>query len=268
MAGKDNNESDFDEIPLLDGNSNGAVVRIGNTVRREIGAASHSVHRLLIHMENCGFSAAPKFLGIDQKGRETLSYIHGNCCVSAEHWSDERYLLSAADLLSRLHKATNDYPTNNADKWRFVYPDSSKHEVICHNDFAPYNLIANNGNFTGVIDFDLAGPGPRLRDVAYAAYWLTPLSQKADDMQAAALADAANGSSRLKRFCLACGVNANTELLDMVSEVLHYMGNEAALIELIGASATNRLKADGHLDHWQTEAEAFDVYRITIEKNL
>lgn len=48
--------------------------------------------------------------------------------------------------------------------------------MVCHNDFAPYNLVFSDGLAIGVIDFDYASPGPRLWDFAYLAYRIVPVS--------------------------------------------------------------------------------------------
>lgn len=46
-------------------------------MRRELKPESTKIHKLLKHWENKGYSYAPKFLGIDEKGREILSFIDG-----------------------------------------------------------------------------------------------------------------------------------------------------------------------------------------------
>ena len=255
-------------IPLSGGNSNDGIVRIGDTVRRTMTPERHSVYRVLSFLHKSGFKSCPQFLGIDEQGRETLTFIEGHCSINPEFWRTERYLISAATLLRSYHDAVEPFVAKDDDQWGFEYPDRSRHEVICHNDFAPYNLIYDEDGFNAVIDFDLAGPGPRIRDVAYAAYWLVPLSFNAEDMKPFAKDDVNNNNLRLKQFCHTYGIPADKELLDRVSEVLHYMADEEVMIDSIGAEATGRLKADGHLDHWATEAIAFDCNRSLIENNL
>lgn len=253
------------EVPLLGGNSNAGIVRVGNTVRRTMTAKRQSVHRLLSFLQDSGFNACPEFLGIDEQGREVLSYLAGDCGIYPQFWEDDSYLISAAKLLREYHEVAKGFVLNEDDTWDYEYPDKSRHEVICHNDFAPYNLIFNGGQFDAIIDFDLAGPGPKLRDVAYAAYWLVPLSLHAEDMKVFTLADVKNNSQRLHQFCETYGVQANSDLLDMVSEVLHYMSDEAVLINAIGEEAAARLKAEGHLEHWANETLYFDKDRALIQ---
>src|SRR5688572_17058037 len=67
----------MEEIPLEGGNVAAGVVRVGDTVRRPVGEWTPAVHALLRHLERVGFDSAPRVLGIDEKGREILSYCEG-----------------------------------------------------------------------------------------------------------------------------------------------------------------------------------------------
>lgn len=61
----------------LTGGNVSKVYRVGNTVRRELHSDRSKIHKLLLHLEMKGFPYAPKFLGIDDNGREILSFIEG-----------------------------------------------------------------------------------------------------------------------------------------------------------------------------------------------
>jgi hypothetical protein len=158
-----------EEAPLTGGNLS-AVVRVGDTVRRPLQPWSAAVHGLLRHLAARGFDGAPRFLGIDDRGREILSFIAGEVGaypLPAFMWSDEA-LAGAARLLRRLHDATRGYVAPDGATWQFAYPDRARHEVICHNDVAPYNMVFVDRQPRALIDFDTAGPwsphlGSRLR---------------------------------------------------------------------------------------------------------
>ena len=66
-----------EEVPLTGGRVLRGVVRIGRTVRRPMPADPGYVHGLLAYLERCGFEGAPRFLGVDSRGREIVSYIEG-----------------------------------------------------------------------------------------------------------------------------------------------------------------------------------------------
>jgi Ser/Thr protein kinase RdoA (MazF antagonist) len=86
---------------------------------------------------------------------------------------DDRVLVAAARLLREYHDATVGFPRAGRC-WQL--PAHAPDEVICHNDFAPYNFVFRDGVLNGVIDFDTASPGPRAWDLAYLAYRLVPLA--------------------------------------------------------------------------------------------
>jgi hypothetical protein len=74
-----------DETPLAGSRLN-RVVRIGDTVRRPAGAWTPTVHALLNHLVERGFTLGPRPLGYDGDGREILSYISGRTVGSSLPW--------------------------------------------------------------------------------------------------------------------------------------------------------------------------------------
>jgi hypothetical protein len=65
------------EVILSSGNVNSGMVQVGNTVRRRTTPASPAVHRRLLHLEQKGGSSSPRFLGLDEQGREILPFLEG-----------------------------------------------------------------------------------------------------------------------------------------------------------------------------------------------
>lgn len=89
-------------------------------------------------------------------------------------WSDES-LREIAKMMRLYHDAVSDFPV--PDDWQPMDNTPDPVEVICHNDFAVYNIIYQNEKPAGIIDFDVAAPGPRLWDIAYTLYTCIPLSR-------------------------------------------------------------------------------------------
>ncbi len=156
------------------------MVRVGDTVRGAAGPWTPAVHALLRHLRARGFRQAPEPLGIDRKGREIFGLLPGRVAtypLPAFIWSDDT-LVAVAQRLAAYHQATAGFVPPAGAVWQ--WPTHQPAEVVCHNDFAPYNLLFEGGRLTGVIDFDTASPGPRVWDLAYAAYRFVPLTDPAN----------------------------------------------------------------------------------------
>jgi Ser/Thr protein kinase RdoA (MazF antagonist) len=81
------------------------------------------------------------------------------------------------------------------------------YELICHNDWSPWNALMRSGRIEVMLDWDLAGPGTRLWDIASAVFDWTPLFigykyPKIDDR-----------CRRLRLFVDAYGLDDRSELL-------------------------------------------------------
>src|SRR5690606_13095423 len=141
---------------------------------------------------------------------------------------DEETLVTSARMLRDLHDATAGYRDPDA-QWRL--PAHEPVEVICHNDFAPYNMVFRDGGLVGMIDFDMASPGSRLWDLAYLAYRLAPLSSPGN--AEAGPFDTAEQLERLQRLIDAYGTPFPIpDVLRMVQERLRDLArssDEAAI---------------------------------------
>lgn len=161
---------------LLPGGSNGSVVRIGDTVRRETRPWTPSIHALLRHLEAVGFMQAPRVVGVDSRGREALSFLPGECgnYPLPERLRTDAALRSAAHILRAYHDAAAGFQIPAGAKWQL--PPLEPVEVVCHSDFAPYNCVFDGERVVGIIDFDAARPAPFAWDLAYAIYRFAPFA--------------------------------------------------------------------------------------------
>lgn len=150
-----------EELPLEGGATLVGVVRIGSTTRRPVRPSSPLMRDVLAHLQRSGFEAAPRWLGVDEHGRDILSWIEGDTFTersklhpyigdSAERilFADEQ-IAAAMRLLRRYH-------------------DTFDAEVVCHGDYGPWNLVWRDGMPVGVIDFDDLHVDDASNDVAYA----------------------------------------------------------------------------------------------------
>ena len=145
------------EVPLGGGRITYGVVRVGDTVRRPASRSSPFVAELLRHLELHGFAGAPRYLGVDEAGRDMFSYLPGHVPAKFQQWTDAQ-VTAAGALLRSLHGATRSS--------RLAGP----HPVVCHHDPGPNNMVFQDGTPVAFIDFDTAAPGDPLEDVGYAAW--------------------------------------------------------------------------------------------------
>lgn len=191
-----------EEVPgeeLLTGGNSTVVSRVGATVRRTAGPWTPRVHELLRTLRAAGIPEVPEPLGLDELGREKLSFVRGEVAnYPLPPWLWQPHLLAeSARLLRRVHDASVPLIVQR-DGWQT--PVHEPAEVICHNDAAPYNYVFENGHVAGLIDFDTASPGPRIWDLAYLAYRLVPFVSDAGDQAPPAEARAARLTALIRAY--------------------------------------------------------------------
>ncbi len=70
-------------------------------------------------------------------------------------------------LVRDLHEALPTFEPSGSERWQVAIPPD-REELVCHHDLAPWNLVLGADRWV-FIDWDGAGPGSRLWDLAYAA---------------------------------------------------------------------------------------------------
>ena len=235
------------EEPLPGGNV-GVVVRVGDTVRRGTGPWTPVVHELLQYLERAGFAYAPRVLGIDDRGREILTFIAGE--TAGEHhpwapwvWSDAT-LTQAARILREYHDAVADFRPTGVHPWRLGTAPLTADEIVCHNDYAPYNLVWRDDRIYGVIDWDLAGPGAPAWDVAFSVWTFAPIHTESHSRQLGAPVEI---ERRTTLFCDAYGLDERRGFVELVHQRMDasIRGIEEAAAR--GEPSFQSLLAGGHV---------------------
>ena len=243
------------------------IRRAGQTVIRPAARWSTSVHALLRHVRSNGFLQAPEPFEIRNDGTEVLSFIEGevsNYPLSTAARS-ETALVSAAKMLRAYHDATLGFVGIEDTQSLWMLPARKPRQVICHGDFAPYNVVLRGETAIGMIDFDCAHPGPREWDIAYGLYRWTAFHHPDTDGVFGTIDEQI---ARARRFCLAYGMDAiqpirfSDWMIERLDAMVSFMMREAKA----GNETFQANIRDGHhgvylrdMDHIRQHATRIDA---------
>jgi phosphotransferase family enzyme len=178
-----------DEEPLVGGGVTQGIMRAGDTVRRPVRPFTLTIQAYLAHLHAAGFSGAPVPLGLDERGREVLSFVPGDVPHEPLPPATARVevLVALARLIRRLHDAAEGWVAPKDAVWggipgariRNSTPDGEP-LLVSHRDYCPGNVVFRDGLPAALIDFDLAKPTTRVDDIANALYYWAPLMHPED----------------------------------------------------------------------------------------
>ena len=244
------------EYILTGGNSAGRVVRIGSTVRKPITIATPNVKALLNFLHESGCPASLRHFGIDELDRQVLEFVPGvmgNAGTPLSLPDLERVGI----LIRELHEMSARFPILADATWDAqTYPGDV--ELICHNDLAPWNLVRNGDRWV-FIDWDNAGPGSRLWDLAYAALTFPPVEPEGDIAAIASKIRSLTRGYELSEF--QCRV-----LPAMMVKRAQAMADHLADGAAKALSPMAQLHAAGHTDYWRGAARFVQEHTLTLQE--
>ncbi|MER7890970.1 phosphotransferase [Micromonospora sp. NPDC094482] len=214
------------------------VVRVGDTVRRTPPANADFVADLLTHLERAGADLAPRHLGVDERGRQVLSHLAGRVPwrdrEDAAYFADPA-LVELARLIRRLHDACAGSSL------------AGDAETVCHRDLSPKNTVYRDSPDgllpVAFLDWDLARPGRRIEDVAFACWHWAELGPGADpaelDRRCRLICDAYEG------FDAGAGLLPRPELVDVMLAQLDSTWRGISADADRGLPGMRRLRAAG-----------------------
>lgn len=160
---------DMNKIEILSGGREGKIYKESERVIRPANEWTPDVHSFLRYLYENNFKNIPIPCKITEDGKEVVSFVAGDVYnyPLPELLLRDETLVSVAKMLRRYHDVGEQYIQKLTGREKWMLPAVYPIEVMCHGDFAPYNVTILDGNVWGMIDFDTLHPGPRIWDVAY-----------------------------------------------------------------------------------------------------
>lgn len=207
-------------------------------------------------------------LGIDEQGREVLTYLPGET-VGATHpwpswaWSEEM-LVQAGPFVAPVPRGGHLVSPSRRDAVANGDGGLAPGEVICHNDWAPYDAVWQDG-LIGMIDWDFAAPNRPEWDLAFAAWQFVPFHEPAPDEPLSDVVGRAG--DRLRLLLDAYGLADRAGFLDLViARIESSIRGIRSLAQQNAAFA--RMLAEGHADAMIDARDRIIKNHAALQKGL
>jgi hypothetical protein len=249
----------------LCGGRENRIFRVTDQVIRPSDAWTPHIHDFLNFLIEEGVTYVPRPYGINEKGEESLSYVQGEVYnyPLPDFMLQDHMIISSAKLLRSFHVASGRYIEKITNDERWMLPAVDPIEVMCHGDFAPYNVTIVDKEAFGIIDFDTLHPGPKMWDVAYAVYRWVPFTTPANPDCCFSLEEQIR---KARLFLDTYGVKFDERdllpqmMADRLTNLISYMKNQAEY----GDVDFQKNIEEGHMDLYINDIQYISKNKRTI----
>jgi Ser/Thr protein kinase RdoA (MazF antagonist) len=228
----------------------------GEHVKRPLGAWSSAVHQLLEHLERRDVWGVPRFLATED-ATEILTLLEGRTvrrpwprAAQSTMWMEQ-----VGRWLNMVHTASADFCLDGGAQFAWGPDEPEAHHVVTHGDLGPWNMIARDGRFAGVIDWDLARFGDPLDDLAEVAFELGPLRENREMLVEGATDKAIR--TRIAALCGAYGGVSPERLLRHVEPLYQRRIDETVELAERGRTLFFALEEAGSVDALRDDLKYF-----------
>lgn len=211
---------------LLTGGSVNSVFKKGNVIRRKLTAASPAIHQLLEYLAAQNLTCVPRLIDRD-KNYEYLSYFPGESITRpwCEAVKTDEFIAQLGEWLKDYHNAIADFELEGDAKFNWGVSQPQQDMIVCHGDLGPWNCIQQNGNFQGIIDWDLAKYGYVVDNIAEFIFEFIPFRPNLQKTMGEKVSDKVL-FKRLETFCKAYQYIEPDEIIKHIPIYLTLMNKE------------------------------------------
>ncbi len=228
----------------------------GVHIKRPVKPWSEAVHQWLEHLEHGGVAGVPRFVAVED-GAEILTLLPGRAV--RRPWSQAvqslRWMEQVGRRLRQVHESATDFRLTDGVSFVWGPAQLEPAHVVTHGDLGPWNMIEQDGQFVGVIDWDLARFGDPLDDLAEAAFELGPLRENRDMLGGHVTTEAVR--ARVEALCLGYGKVSVDDVLRHVEPFLQRRIDEMTELAADGREPFVALAEAGNIEALRDDLEHF-----------
>lgn len=219
----------------------------GERLKRPLRPWSDAIHQVLEHFGRGGVCGVPRLVEVEDAS-EILTLLPGRAIRRPwpEAVQSTRWMEQVGRWLRQVHTATSDFRLAGGAQfvWGPEVPEPG--HVVTHGDLGTWNMLEQDGDFVGVIDWDLARFGDPLDDLAETVFELGPLRENRNMLAGSAIDERVR--ARVASLCRGYGKVSLDDVLRHVEPLYQRRIDEMTALATGGEAPFSTLAEAGNLD--------------------